>query len=300
MESIVAGWDGGGTKTRVTCLSLTGEKRGTAEFGALNPNGASETDVLQTVADALEHVRSQGECKYLVVSTAGVSNPDVERLIRRALTACGYTGALELAGDQQSALYGAVGAHGAVLIAGTGSICYGRSQSGQTARSGGYGYLVDDEGSGYAIGRDILSAVLRDMDGRGQPTRLRALLTAQEGFADVPDIMRSLYTERFQKAHIAALAPLLIKAGDDPVAQAIAQRAAKELVLLAATVIDRLALGQSRLAFMGSILTHYPLIRSAVTQALTARYPKLAGFDPLADAAHGAALMALDGLRRSQ
>ena len=59
---------------------------------------------------------------------------------------------------------------GIVLIAGTGSICYGRNEEGQAARAGGWGYMLGDEGSGWWIGRRALSAVMRQFDGRGPAT----------------------------------------------------------------------------------------------------------------------------------
>ena len=69
--------------------------------------------------------------------------------------------------DQETALAGALGAPcGMVLIAGTGSICFGRDAVVKQPGSGGYGHKIDDEGSGYALGRDALAAVVRAQDGR--------------------------------------------------------------------------------------------------------------------------------------
>ncbi|NCC94676.1 MAG: ATPase, partial [Opitutae bacterium] len=224
-----AGWDGGGTKTRVVCLSLAGESLASGAFGPLNLNGASALDVRRTVSDALSFQHQVGNCVSLVVSAAGISHPETVALLRQLIRDGGYAGPLTLVGDQESALYGAVGNRGAVLIAGTGSICFGRNESGETARSGGYGHLVDDEGSGYAIGRDIVSAVLRAEDGRMQPTLLRELLFRDAAWRDIPSILRHLYQGEADKSKIAALAPLALEARDDPAAQAILERAAREL-----------------------------------------------------------------------
>ena len=118
----------------------------------------------------------------LCVGCAGMSNPELRRTLERMIRADGYEGAYMLAGDQAAALYAAHGAGpGAVLISGTGSICFGRNTRGITARAGGRGYKIDDEGSGYAIGRDILSAVVRAQDGRSRPTVLTELVFAQIG-----------------------------------------------------------------------------------------------------------------------
>ena len=292
MGAFIAGWDGGGTKTSVVCLTLEGQTLSTASFGPLNPNGTTASEVVQTTRNALHWMASLGECKTLVISVAGVSNPKTAMLLGQILTAEKFSAPVRVVGDQESALYGAVGKTGAVLVSGTGSICYGCNATGETARSGGYGYLADDEGSGYAIGRDILAAVLRASDGRIAPTSLSGLVMAQTGWHDVATIVQSLYQLPFDKAKVAALAPLIGNATEDPAAQLILCKAATELTLLATTVIDKLSLQQQRIAFTGSILTKLIPVRKAVIDALQARYPHLVGFDPLADAAHGAANIA--------
>ena len=69
-----------------------------------------------------------------------------------------------------SILRGAPERIGIVVLAGTGSIAYGADRRGRTARSGGYGFLLADEGSGYWFGHQALRAVVRASDGRGPST----------------------------------------------------------------------------------------------------------------------------------
>ena len=287
------GWDGGGTKTHVVCLDRDARTVAENTFGPLNPNGAPPAEIMRTVAQAQAWLRPLGDCRGMVLSVAGISNPKTELLLSDALRASAENIPYQVVGDQESALYGAVGPQGAVLIAGTGSICTGRTADGRTARSGGFGYLVDDEGSGYAIGRDILRAVLRASDGRGHATRLTSMVSAIPQWRDTPAIIARLYREGFEKSDVAALAPLLMEAVGDSVADAIVDHAAQELVSLAAAVIDRLSLQQSKLALSGSVLTHMAPVRARVIDALTRRYPSLNCCEPFTDAAHGAALMAL-------
>ena len=291
--NLAAGWDGGGSKTRVVCLAPDGTIAGEQTFGPLNPNGASVHEVHRTVENALAFCNRLGNCVSLVISAAGISNPQTEPCLRKWLFECGYRGALSIVGDQEAALWGAVGQTGTVLVSGTGSICFGRNKFGQTARCGGYGHLVDDEGSGYALGRDILSAVLRAGDRRAPATRLTELVRSKEGWKDTAAMMRQLYDPDFDKGKIAMLAPLLLDAGNDAVAEAIMRKAALELALLAATVIQRLNLDCERIAFTGSVLTHMQPLRKAVEASLLNAFPGLRGFEPLTDAATGAAQMAL-------
>ncbi|MGA8762390.1 MAG: BadF/BadG/BcrA/BcrD ATPase family protein, partial [Candidatus Sulfotelmatobacter sp.] len=72
---------------------------------------------------------------------------------------------IDLVGDTQIALKAAFGSGpGVIVIAGTGSIAYGRDQHGNIARAGGWGFAISDEGSAHWIGRAALSAVLCSMD----------------------------------------------------------------------------------------------------------------------------------------
>ena len=152
MSGYVCGWDGGGTKTEVLCLSLNGETLADAAFGPLNLNGADPERICATIRDSVAFMASQpgglAACQALVIGTAGVSNRAAVTLVEQTVREAGYQGPLQLLGDQEIALAGAVRGSGAVLVAGTGSICCGRSAQGERARSGGYGHLIDDEGSG--------------------------------------------------------------------------------------------------------------------------------------------------------
>jgi len=290
MGDFVVGWDGGGTKTCVACVTADGVEIERRIFGALNVNGASEREIFSCVGQAVAFVKGvPGRCLGMVIATAGTSNPVSEELVGRALRDAGYAGPYAIHGDQEAALYGAVEGVGAVLVAGTGSICYGRNAAGETARCG---YLVDDEGSGYAIGRDILTAVLRSHDGRNAPTALSALVFGTDKWRDIPTIMRTLYVGETDKSQVASLAPLLIQAGQDPAAQAISRKAAAELAGLCKTVVKKLRMPDARVALSGSILAHFEGVRGETTRRLLAGFPDLRFMDPLHDAAWGAALMA--------
>lgn len=302
MRVTTVGWDGGGTGTTVLCLDEEGAELGRARFGPLNLNGGDPRAVEQTVKDALSFMRAFGECGCLCVGAAGVSNRRFCEALRATLARHGYAGKLLLAGDHEIALAGAVGDAGLVLIAGTGSICFGRNEDGQTARSGGAGHLLDDEGSGYAIGRDILSAVLRAEDGRSGPTALAQGVRARLGSARREDVVAYAYQENRTKSDIAALAPLLAPAvaQGDEAALRIAHRAAKELCLLVKAVSRRLRMPSAELAMLGSILTQCEPVRAKTAQAVTRALPGVTLIPPRGDAAEGAARLALAAQKKEE
>ena len=234
-------------------------------------------------------------CGALCIGSAGISNPDAYHFLENTVRAGGYRGPLQIVGDQVTALAGALGTPvGTVLIAGTGSICYARTADGHERRSGGWGHLIDDEGSAYALGRDILRAVVRAADGRAPATALTALLADRLGAESVQSVIRFTYAPTTTKKEIAALATLLDPAlqQGDAAAHAIVDKAANELAAMATAVIPALDLQNGAIALLGSVLVKNRTLRTALTARLHAQFPSLSFPAPLGDAADGAAVMA--------
>ena len=145
-----------------------------------------------------------------------------------AIVICGTTGESPTMTDEEHTAcirYAVKKTAGRVpVIAGTGSICYGQSTDGREARSGGWGHLIDDEGSAYALGRDILRAVVRAADGRAPATALTELVAQRLGALGVQPVIRFTYAPTTTKKEIAALAPLLdpaLQQGDAAAAAAM-------------------------------------------------------------------------------
>ncbi len=299
----LSGWDGGGTKTEVLITSPDGAILHRARFGSLNLNGADEATLLSTVREAAAFMDAScglSSCAALVIGTAGISNHHAARLVEDAVRAAGYQGAFQIFGDQEIALAGAIEGCGACLTAGTGSVCCARDQNGNIFRTGGYGYLIDDEGSGYAIGRDILSCIVRAEDGRGVPTVLTRLVFEYLHILSVQDLITWLYAPETGKRGVASLAPLLLKALEerDAAAGQIADHAAQELSDLVLAAWEKAHLTSGELAFTGGILTHCPTIRSGVAARCLRIYPEITVREPRGTAAQGAAKLAKELAQR--
>ncbi|NLC32572.1 MAG: ATPase [Clostridiales bacterium] len=294
----VAGLDGGGSKTALYCLDKEGNCLHKARFGTLNINGAEVSVINQTIKEIILFL-SQFEiglsgCAGITIATAGVSNPQAMGIIKNALYLAGYQGEFMLQGDHEAALRGAVGKFGVILIAGTGSICFGRSKDGTIARSGGWGYLLDDEGSGYAIGRDMLKAVFRAEDGRNESTILTEVILKHFQAENMGELLRFVYKTQTSKAQISGLAPLLQAAVNEGDVQSslIVQRAGLELLQLVRAVLDKLQLVKAPLALAGGVLENIPAIREEIQRILNSKYPTLDIIKPRHSAAWGAADLA--------
>lgn len=292
------GWDGGGSKTEVLCADASGREIARRRFGPLNVNGAAEAQVAQTIADAVRFMQTVGglsNCLGLAIGAAGVSNARMSEFIAEQVRSAGYAGKLTIVGDHEIALEGAVHGPGAVLIAGTGSICIGRDGDGNRARAGGFGYLIDDVGSGYAIGREILTAVVRAHDGRGGETSLTGAVLDRLNVRDVSGMLTWLYGPQTGKKEIAALAPLLILAlsDGDEAAEEIARSAAEELAGLALAVWRKLGLQRGELALTGSVLEHYECIRDEVARICCEQFSEMNVIKPRGTACEGAVRLAM-------
>ena len=152
----VIGMDGGGTKTKACIADLEGKVIDALEGGSMNVNSAGRDGVIQNITALLQAIQKRGWAwnglRGLCLAAAGVSNPLTREVLEEAVRQAGIGIRPIIIGDHQAALYGAHrGGTGMILIAGTGSVCYGKNEQGQEARSGGFGHLIDDEGSAYAL-----------------------------------------------------------------------------------------------------------------------------------------------------
>ncbi len=306
MKQYVVGWDGGGTKTAIQIIDLSGNIIHTGQAGALNYNSQSKEDVRNTIEHLLHEMEQVAGTlkayKAICISTAGICNANAVVFIRQVMINCGIECDINIIGDHESALYGTLGKQeGIVLISGTGSICYGKNSQGKTCRAGGWGHLIDDEGSGYAIGRDILSAAVRSYDKRkGGKFLYDAVLEAIQGNT-IEDIIQFTYNTTQSKKNIATLAPLLLPAitKHDAQAMAICEKAACELTSLVLTVAKELQLEKGSLVLIGGILKHYEPIRHQVITNIRQEMPYMKLKEVVSDSVTGAAFMALEYAKES-
>ena len=234
---LLVGIDAGGTKT-VALLARADDRavlgQGVGGPGNIRAVGAERVTAALTTAIAAAFAAAglpQTAVAAAAIGAAGAARADDRAAVEACLRAA-------------IALRAAVPSGPAVLlIAGTGSIGYGRTADGQEVRAGGWGYLLDDAGSAYAVGLAGLGAVLRAHDGRDPQTTLSATLLAAWGLAEPEGIIGRVYQLPPPRDEIAALAPLVAAAAraGDPVAAAIVANAGDALGALAVATIGKFA-----------------------------------------------------------
>ncbi|TVX97392.1 N-acetylglucosamine kinase [Cohnella terricola] len=297
----VAGMDGGGTKTALTIANERGEEVYRFVSGPINFNGQDEESIRLSFEEMFAEIArvcgGLANCSSICIGAAGVSNPAVASRITELVRSFDYEGRLIIAGDHETALRGAhESSNGIILIAGTGSICYGRNEAGAEHRAGGCGHLIDDEGSGYSIGRELLSAVVRANDGRLPPTAITSLVYERLGVNTVRQVIGFAHDKKTNKKDIAALAPLLSDACElgDAAALAIVRKSAEALREVVSPVVERLSLQSGHLALAGSVLLRNEEVRAELLSLLSRDYPELSVYFAKREAAWGAVLMALE------
>jgi glucosamine kinase len=273
VKHIVVGVDAGGTKTAAVVgdgHTILGRADGPG--GAIRPGRAlvAASAIADTVRRALS---SSGHlmAEAIVVGAAGAGRPAEREELERALRGEQIGKKIQVTTDIEVALAAAFGrGPGIVVSAGTGSIAIARTADGTLHRSGGYGWQMGDEGSGYAIGRAALSALSRAADGRGPRTSLTARLIAAIRVSDFDAVIAWAATAA--ASEVSSLAPTVLEvaAEGDIVAQGIVDYAARELSQLVLSLLHHFPESQPiQVAVTGGILSPERALRSMVLSRLS-------------------------------
>ena len=302
MAPIVVGVDGGGTKTRVLVADESGKSLAdvSGSASAVKPGEAersaqviAETVALALATAELTHVMP----KVLCVGVAGVGRETERQALWQALAAREIAEEVLVHADAMVALDDAFGdGAGVLLIAGTGSVAFGRGPTGIVARCGGWGPVIGDEGSGAWIGRRALSVVSAASDGREPETALTgAVLTA----AQVNDVNELIaWAASATPAMLATLAPAVSSEaeGGDLRANALLSLAVEELMLHIRSLARQLFVDERAslpVALTGGLLRRGQPLRKRLEQRLKSAVPGASLQPGDVDAARGAVRGAL-------
>jgi len=262
MPDYFLGVDGGQSSTYALIGDASGRVLGAGRGGPSNHVAASEgrakfTGAIESsvVAACAEAGLEAAKVRFASACLGFSGGPaDKEAILREILR----SERTLVTHDALIALSGATaGEPGVIVIAGTGSIAFGRNASGTTARAGGWGYVFGDEGGGFYIARQALRAALKFEEGWGQATSLRNIFLEASGARDVNELLHGFYTPEFPRPRIAAFARLVDDSAEhgDAMALEILNEAARELADIAAAVRGRLfeAGEPVRVAYIGGV-----------------------------------------------
>lgn len=302
MDSLVVGIDGGGTKTRAIVADERGNQIAEAvgSGSAVRPGEAERSAgvIAGVVRDAMEAAeKGDGKPRVLCVGVAGVGREPERQALIDMLTSHDLAEEVVVLTDLAIALEDAFGeGPGVLLIAGTGSSAFARGPTGATARCGGWGPIIGDEGGGAWIGRRALSVVAAASDGREPETALTgAIITA----AEVEDAAALIqWAASATPATFATLAPVVLQVADggDLRANTIVNMAVEELALHVRALARQLFTDERAsvpVAFTGGLLSKGTSLRKRLEHRLKTAVPGAQVRAEPIDAARGAVRGAL-------
>jgi glucosamine kinase len=309
------GIDGGGSKT--TCV--VGDDTSllaTATTGPSNVTRVGEERARESMHTAIHQACAAAkiapeQLRRSCIGAAGAGREEIAGVVRRIVAEVIPQG-VEVVGDMQIALQAAFGAGpGVIVIAGTGSIAYGRNAQGRSARAGGWGFAISDEGSAHWIGRRAVVALLRAADSNLVEQNLVDPNLVEQSSPALSGLRREIQAawnlESLEKLartansnpDFAALLPAVAaaaEAGDD-LAQQVLIQAAEELARLADLVLRRLFPEQTAgsavsMAMAGGVFRHVSMVRERFFNLVRTAHSQVALNDEVVEPVQGALQMA--------
>lgn len=297
------GVDGGASKTAALVVDEHGKQLGRGLAGGSNHLRVGIEVATRNVERAVNKALVEAgiairNVEYAYCGIAGSDHPEHRQQVIESLQIFFPRGNFIVDTDARVALTGAVGfGPGIVIISGTGSVAFGRNQNGEESRSGGWGPTLGDEGSGYWIAREGLSAIVRAHDGRGYATSMTTLLCDEYGMCNADDLPRFVYAATTHADDIARYGKLVIEAaqnGDD-VAREILNRGGSELAECVLAIARRLHMSDSEfcVAYVGGAFHAGELLLSPMRLRIQRDAPGASLIQPKNTPVEGAAMMAM-------
>jgi len=244
----VVGLDAGGTKTVGLLADEAGEVHAKASGPGANLLVHGELAVEKVLFQIIEDLEAPGAIAAVALGIAGADRQSQMELLRAMLRRLGLREGVKIVNDAFVALVaGAPEGVGIVVVAGTGSIAYGVDPKGNTARSGGWGYLLGDEGSAYWLGHAAVRLGIRGVDGRGPATTLYDRVCEKLDLDGAPGLVEWFYDPDLSRYRVAELAYLVEEAATegDGAADELLDHAAQHLARSATAVERQLSLQNS-------------------------------------------------------
>jgi N-acetylglucosamine kinase-like BadF-type ATPase len=275
---VAVGVDAGGSST--TAVAANGEViLGSATGSAANVRVAGVEAAADAIAAVVARALGDTRAQALFVGASGAGRRETGNELRDALLRRFSGTLIEVDGDARIALRADVPeGDGIVIVSGTGSLAY--AEIGDCAfRSGGYGYLVGDEGSGFAIGSAAVRLLLRSYDGRASREGFFDAIESELAASDAQSVVERVYSAPVPIAYLSALAPVVLTAAQNGERSAtkIVQAAALELFEMVKSIVRRAEIGDRplRIVFAGRLLASNSLLTYLLETRLSNERPNL-------------------------
>ncbi len=276
---LLLGVDGGATKTLAAVYDVGSEQLSLGHGGPSNPDAVGATAAASAVSaaasEAMDGATRKEEPDSAVLAIAGTDTAAVDRSLRD-LEGKGWIVVNDVVGAWATATSCKPGI---AVIAGTGSNSFGVGLAGDPWRTGGWGHVLGDEGSGYWLGLHSIKACLFYRDGRGPETSMAEEAPGFFGLDSLEELAGLVYSKPLTKGEIAAFAKATGKAAaaGDPVAIDLYKTAADDLAAHVDAVMRKTDLaGRFQIGLVGSAFRAGPVFVDPLIE-------RIRGFAPEAE-----------------
>ncbi|MEV7404007.1 BadF/BadG/BcrA/BcrD ATPase family protein [Streptomyces sp. NPDC091267] len=277
--------DAGNSKTDVALIGADGTVLSTARGGGFQPPVVGIGTAVDALGSAVERALASagvghGTVGHVSACLANADLPVEEEQLTEALLARGWGRTVEVRNDTFAILRAGVDEpRGVAVVCGAGINCVGMVPDGRTARFPAIGRISGDWGGGAGLAEEALWFAARAEDGRGEPTELVRTLPGHFGLDSMYALIEALHLGRIGYERRHELTPVLFATGaaGDPVARALVDRLAEEVVAMASVALSRLGLldEQAPVVLGGSVLAaRHPQLDDRIAELLAARAPK--------------------------
>jgi N-acetylglucosamine kinase-like BadF-type ATPase len=303
MTARVLAVDAGNSKTDVAVVAADGTVLATARGGGFRPPALGVEAAVDALAEAVGRALAAagaGSADHVSACLANADFPVEEEQLAAALHARAWGTTVEVRNDTFAILRaGITEPRGVAVVCGAGINCVGMRPDGRTARFPALGRISGDWGGGWGLAEEALWHAARAEDGRGGPTALARTLPAHFGYDTMLALIEALHLEQVEHTRRHELTPVLFAtaADGDPVARAIVDRLADEVVTMATVALTRLDLLEEETPVLlggGVLAARHPRLDDRIRELLAARAPKAVARVVTASPVLGAALLGLD------
>lgn len=295
--------DAGNSKTDVAVVAADGTVLATARGGGFRPPAVGVETAVDTLARPVQEAYAAAGVTSVSHVSACLANADLpveEEQLASALHARAWGTTVEVRNDTFAILRAGVAEpRGVAVVCGAGINCVGMRPDGRTARFPAIGRISGDWGGGWGLAEEALWHAARAEDGRGEPTALARTLPAHFGLDSMYALIEALHLKTVDEHRRHELTPVLFTtaAQGDPIAHAIVERLAEEVVTMATVALARLDLltEETPVLLGGSVLAaRHPQLEEGIRERLDTRAPKATPQVVTARPVLGAALLGLD------
>ncbi|MFH7597317.1 BadF/BadG/BcrA/BcrD ATPase family protein [Streptomyces racemochromogenes] len=300
--------DAGNSKTDAALVGADGTVLGTGRAGGFQPPRTGVEAAVDVLGEAVSEAAAAAGLAgppYAARVSACLANADLpveERRLADAIAARGWGAATEVRNDTFAVLRAGVDRpRGIAVVCGAGINCVGMLPDGRTARFPALGRISGDWGGGGGLAEEAVWWAARAEDGRGGPTGLARALPAHFGLASMAALIEALHLGGIPPGRLHELVPVLfaVAAGGDPVASAIVERQAEEVVALVTVVLERLGLLEEEVPVLlggGVLAARHAQLEGRIGELLSSRAPHARPTVVTAPPVLGAALLGLDAV----